>query len=154
MEGLRVPRVIVEDMLKELDPEGTERRKAHRLKRRCYHNPGPNYMYAWHIDGYKLKPWGFPIHGGIDGFSRKMLWLNVTRSNNSPDNIASFYLNTVRELKGCPVQLVTDLGTENGLAASIQSYLHDDPESHRYVASTRNQRIEGWWSFLAKNRSV
>ena len=87
MEGLRVPRIVVQDILKEIDPEGTELTKAHRLKRREYHNPGPNY--AWHIDGYdKLKPWGFPIHGAIDGFSCKILWFNVTCSDNCPDNIA------------------------------------------------------------------
>ena len=152
MDGLRVPRVVVQDILKELDPEGTELRKANRLKRRLYHNPGPNY--AWHQDGYdKLKPWGFPIHGAIDGFSRKILWLEVTRSNNSPDNIATYYLNTVKKLGGCPVELVTDLGTENGLVASMQSYFRDNPDAHRYVPSPRNQRIEGWWSFFSKNRS-
>ena len=33
---------------------------------------GPNY--AWHIDGYdKLKPYGFALHGCIDGYSRKIL---------------------------------------------------------------------------------
>ncbi len=37
MEGLQVPRIVVQETLKELDPEGTERRKAHRLKRRQYH---------------------------------------------------------------------------------------------------------------------
>lgn len=153
MEGLRVPRIVVQDILKEIDPEGTELRKAHRLKRREYHNPGPNY--AWHMDGYdKLKPWGFPIHGAIDGFSRKILWLDVTRSNNSPDNIAKFYLKAVAELKGCPVEMITDLGTENGLVAAIQCYFRDNQDAHRYVPSPRNQRIEGWWSFFAKNRST
>lgn len=152
IEGLRVPRIVVQDIIKELDPEGSKLRKAHCLKRRKYHNPGPNF--AWHQDGYdKLKPYGFPIHGCIDGFSRKILWLSVTRSNNSPDNIASFYLNTVRELKGCPVELITDLGTENGLSASIQSYFRDNADAHRYVSSPRNQRIESWWSFYSKNRS-
>lgn len=54
LEGIRMPRVIVQDLLKEMDPEGTERRKCHRLKRRIYHNPGLNY--SSHIDGYdKLK---------------------------------------------------------------------------------------------------
>lgn len=144
--------MVVQDLLRELDPEGSESRKAHRLKRRVYCNPGPNY--AWHIDGYdKLKPWGFPIHGGIDGFSRKLLWLKVARSNNSPNNIASFYLNCVCELGGCPVELITDLGTENGLAASIQSFFRDNADAHRYVPSPRNQRIESWWSFYSKNRS-
>ena len=153
MEGLRVPRIVVQEILKEVDPEGSELRKAHRLKRREYHNPGPNY--SWHMDGYdKLKPWAFPIHGAIDGFSRKILWLNVTRSNNSPDNIAKFYLNVVKEFDGCPVEMITDLGTENGIVAAMQSYFRDNSDSHRYVPSPRNQRIEGWWSFFAKNRST
>ena len=153
MEGLRVPRIVVQEILKEVDPGGSELRKAHHLKRIEYHNPGPNY--SWHMDGYdKLKAWGFPIHGAIDGFSRKILWLNVTRSNNSPDNIAKFYLNVVKELGGCPVEMITDLGTENGIVAAMQSYFRDNSDSHRYAPSPRNQRIEGWWSFFAKNRST
>ena len=145
MEGLNVPQIIVQDILKEVDPEGCKLRKTHRLKRRTYHCLGPND--TWHIDGYdKLKSFGFLIHGAIDGFSRKILWLEVTRSNNSPDNIATYFLSTVKELKGYPRQLITDLGTENGLAASMLSYFHDD--AHHYFSSPRNQRIEGWWSFL------
>lgn len=42
MEGLRAARIIVEDILKELYPEGTIQRKARRLKRWSHHNPGPN----------------------------------------------------------------------------------------------------------------
>ena len=49
-----------------LDPEGVNIRKQRRLKRRLYRNPGPNY--AIHVDGYdKLKPYGFAIHGAVDG---------------------------------------------------------------------------------------
>ena len=36
---------------------------------------------------------------------------------------------------GCPVELITDLGTENGLAAAMQSFFRDNPEAHRYVSS-------------------
>ena len=152
MEGLQVPRVIVQDLLKEMDPDGTDLRRKHCLKRRMYHNPGLNY--AWHIDGYdKLKQWGFPIHGAIDGFSRKILWLEVTRSNNSPNKIASYYAKTVSEVGGCPIELITVLGTENGLAAALQSFFRDNPEAHRFVASPRNQRIEGWWSYYSKSHS-
>ena len=90
MEGLRVPRTIVQDMLNELDPEGTQLRKAHLLKRRSYVND------SWHMNGYdKLKPFGCAIHGAIDGFSRKILWLELARSNNSPDNTAMYFLNIV-----------------------------------------------------------
>ena len=60
----------------------------------------------------------------------------------------------MQELKGCPVQLITDLGTENGLEASMQCYFHDNPDAHRYVSSPRNQRIKGWWSFYSRNRSM
>ena len=152
MEGMRVPRVIVQTLLKELDPSGTESRRSRRLRRRRYENPGPNF--AWHIDGYdKLKPWGFSIHGAIDGYSRCLLWLEVTRSNNSPDNIASFYLSTVDSISGCPVELITDLGTENSIVASIQSFFRENEDAHRYVSSPRNQRIEGFWSQFCKQRS-
>ena len=152
LEGFRVPRIVVQEIIRELDPEGTELRKSRCLKRRQYHNPGPNY--AWHVDGYdKLKPWGFPIHGCIDGFSRRIMWLEVARSNNLPEYPAMYYVEAVKDLGGCPVEVVTDLGTENGLLASIQSYFRQNPDAHRYVPSPRNQRIEGWWSFYSKNRS-
>ena len=152
MEGIRVPRTYVQCCLKDIDPEGSERRRSHRLQRRVYRNPGPDF--AWHIDGYdKLKPWGFPIHGAIDGYSRKILWLKLTRSNNSPDKIARFFLQTINRLGGCPVELITDLGTENGFAAAIQCFFRDNNDAHRYVPSPRNQRIESWWSQFSKQRS-
>ena len=83
-QGLQVPRRVVEQLMRELDPEGCQSRRARRLRRRTYHVPGPNY--CWHADGYdKLKPYGFPIHGCIDGWSRKIIWLHVARSNHKPE---------------------------------------------------------------------
>lgn len=63
------------------------------------------------------------------------MWLKVARSNNLPEYIAIYFLGTVKELGGCPVELVTDLGTENSLLASIQSYFQENPDAHRYVPS-------------------
>ena len=63
--------------------------------------------------------------------------------------MAAYYLEAV----GCPVDLVTDLGTENGIMAGIQSFFRGDPDSHRYVPSPRNQRIEAWWGFFRKSHS-
>ena len=152
LEGIRVPRSVVQSLLKELDPEGSENRRRHRLRRRRYVNPGPNFV--WHIDGYdKIKPWGFPIHGAIDGYSRCILWLQVTCSNNAPDNIACLYLTAVSTAEGCPVELITDLGTENSIVPAIQSYFRGNSDAHRYVSSPRNQRIEGWWSQFCKQRA-
>ena len=111
--------------------------------------------------GYdKLKPYGFPIHGAVDGFSRRILWLEVVHSNNDPKVPASFYLNQVKELGGCPLLLVSDCGTENGMAAAMQcTFRAEDQDelagekSHRYCSSPANQRIEGWRSFYRRNRS-
>ena len=136
---------------KDIDPEGTDSRRRPRLRRRIYRNPGPNY--AWHIDGHnKLKPFGFAIHGAIDGYSRKILWLRVLRSNNSSSIIGNIYLDCVKEFQGCLIKLITDLGKENVLAATLQTYFRQDVNAHHYVHSTRNQRIESWWSFFTKSK--
>lgn len=143
--NISTPRDTVMRLLKEIDPEGTEQRKARKLKRRVYQSNGPNH--AWHIDGYdKLKPYGLPIHGCVDGFSRKILWLKVCKSNNNPNLMASFFVNSIKEFKVAPRVVQTDCGTENGLVATIQSHLHNDAAAHRYGKSVSNQRIENWWS--------
>ena len=68
----QVSRQAVATCLHEMDPEGCDRRRRPKLKRRAYTNPGPNH--CWHIDGDdKLKPDGFVIHGCIDGYSRKII---------------------------------------------------------------------------------
>ena len=91
----------------------------------------------------------------MDVFSRRILWLEVARSNNDPRVPAALYLNQVKEIGGCPLLLVTDCGSENGIAASMQCVFrtkdHDElagVKSHRYCSSPVNQRIEGWWSFF------
>lgn len=139
-------------LLKEVDPEGTALRRARRLRRRLYTSPGPNA--CWHIDGYdKLKPYGLPVHGCVDGFSRKILWLKVTRTNNNPLATAYFFMQTIREMECCPQMVQSDCGTENGIVAGIQSFLWQSEEAHRYGSSPSNQRIENWWSHMKKSFS-
>ena len=41
LKGNQVSRQVVELLLRELDPDGCQLRKRHKLKRRQYHNPGP-----------------------------------------------------------------------------------------------------------------
>lgn len=111
--------------------------------------------------GYdKLKPYGFPIHGCICGYSRKILWLEVVKSNNDPRIPGQLFLDVVRQLKGCPMIVRTDCGTENGIIAATQCYFRSAGndafagyKSHVYGSSHANQRIEGWWSFLRRNRT-
>ena len=79
-QGIVIGKNNVCKLMQEIDARGVKRRIHRRLKRRQYVNPGPNF--AWHIDGYdKLKPYGFAIHGAIDGFSRRILWLEVDRKS-------------------------------------------------------------------------
>ena len=58
--------------------------------------------FAFNAGYDKLKPYGFPIHGAIDGYSRRIIWLEVVRSNNDPKVPASLFLKSVRENEGCP----------------------------------------------------
>ena len=102
--SLVVARETVRIILKTLDPEGVLLRSRHRFRRRTYSVKGPNYI--WHLDGYdKLKPFGFPIHGAIDGYSRRILWLRVMCTNNDPQVIAGFYIQCIKQIGGggeCP----------------------------------------------------
>ena len=47
--GVHVPRSLVAQILKEIDPVGVDFRRSRRLTRRRYVSLGPNF--CWHIDG-------------------------------------------------------------------------------------------------------
>ncbi|XP_020624450.1 uncharacterized protein LOC110061929 [Orbicella faveolata] len=154
--GVVADRETVRVALQALDPEGVARRSHKRLIRRKYHANGPNCI--WHIDGYdKLKPFGFCIHGAIDGYSRRIMWLEVDHSNNNPCIIAKYFLQTVRYIRGTPRIVRGDCGTENCQVAAIQRFFregYDDvfagDKSFMYGRSVANQQIEAWWSILRK----
>ena len=149
LRGIIVPQLVAQQLMQEIAPKGVQARKVHRLQRGQYQSPGPNGIL--HADGMTNSNYMVcQSMGVIDGFSRKVIWLYVTRSNNYPDNIAAHYLDSVKELGGCPHKLNTGLGTENGMMAGIHCFFMNDKDSHQYVASARNQRIEVWWAFLRK----
>ena len=147
--GFVVSRDDVRLLLTVLDPVGVSKRSAKKLRRRVYHARGPNCV--WHMDGYdKLKPYGLCISGAIDGFSRHVMWLSVYSTNNNPNIIAGYYMETVQKFGGAPAVVRADMGTENCLVEIIEKSLVGD-NSFRYGRSTTNQRIECWWSFLWKH---
>ena len=154
--NLQVRRDTVMKSLRVLDPEGVERRQRRRLKRRRYVTPGPNFL--WHVDGWdKLAPFGFFVHGAVDGFSRRILWLEVGSTNKNPRVIASNYLNAILQLGGVPRRMRCDRGTENTIIGTLQQFFrwHDDDHfsgSGSFIEgkSTGNQRIEAWWSKFRK----
>ena len=129
LSNLRVRREHVRIILKELDAEGTARRKARRLHRRVYFAPGPNYI--WHLDCYdKLKPYGFCVSGCIDGFSRNIVWLHLSRNTSDPRFIGYYFMKEVANLGGCPKLVRGDLGTENGHVRDFQRFLQNNESSY------------------------
>ena len=153
--GLNVRRDDVRLILQTFDPSGVANRKARRLHRRNYYSKGPNYI--WHLDSYdKLKPYGFCINGCIDGFSRKIVWLNVYHTSSNPRIIGGYYCDAVETLGGCPLFVRGDFGTENAHVRDFQKFLrrsvHDSINDRAYLAgtSTHNTRIESWWAQLRK----
>ena len=156
---LSVGKHVIRTLLQNIDPYGVNQRRRRRLERRRYRNPGPNG--AWHIDGYdKLAPYGFHISGCIDGYSRRIMFLQVAATNHDPAVIACYYLSCVKQIQGCPRLVQTDCGTENVVVAEIQGVFcinapppFDGPNSHRYGSSPSNQRIEAWWSYYRKQNS-
>ena len=150
--GFVVTQDTVRQLLSILDAEGVATRKARRLRRRMYANPGPDAV--WHMDGYdKLSRFGIKIHGCVDGFSRQIIWLKADKTNKDPNVVASFFLEEVVSRGSlCPQRIRADRGTENVHVEHMQCFLrrnHVDAfaaqKSFLYGSSTLNQRIESMW---------
>ena len=94
-KSINGPRDLIVRAMRELDSDGALSRRRNRLRRKNYRSLGPNHI--WYADGYnKLITFRFRIHSCIDGYSRKILWLSVLKSNNNPVTIALFYLDNIR----------------------------------------------------------
>ena len=105
--GLCVPRRRVLESLLRTDPHGVALRQKQALHRRQYSVAGPNSL--WHIDGYhKLIRWRIVIHGGIDGFSREIVYLNASTDNKSSTVLKAF-LKAVDQY-GLPSRILSDKG--------------------------------------------
>ena len=156
LHGLKARKDDVRAILQVLDVQGTEQRRKRRLIRRTYVSKGPNYI--WHFDSYdKLKPYGICVNGCVDGFSRKVVWMNVYHNSSDPKLIGGYFMDAVESLGGGPRVVRGDMGTENGHVREMQRFLrrnHEDAMggelSYLEGRSTANQRIEYWWNFLRR----
>ncbi|XP_057690895.1 uncharacterized protein LOC130920720 [Corythoichthys intestinalis] len=153
LSGIITDRETVRQLMRLMDGHGVDLRARNRLRRRAYVSRGPNYV--WHIDGYdKLKPYGICISGCIDGFSRKIMWLEAYKTNNNPHVIAGYFIDAVAENNGYPEKVRLDHGTENVHVAEMQRFLHSGESGSASMEcvsvgpSTGNQRIERWWCTL------
>jgi hypothetical protein len=153
VNGLKVKRDDIRLLLQVVDPHGVDIRSRRRLKRRNYWSKGPNF--CWHVDSYdKLKKYGLCINGCVDGYSRKIIWLKVGRTNNDPKVIGRYYLDAVNVHGGSPLFMRGDMGTENVFIAALQNLFsgNNTHERNQFIfgKSSFNTRIESWWCILRK----
>lgn len=81
--GFIVTIEAVRSSLQRVDSGRAIGNRVRELPRRIrYFVPSPNSV--WHFDGnHKLNRWGFVTHGCVDGYSRRIMWLNVKTNNSS-----------------------------------------------------------------------
>ena len=138
--GIHVPRHRVRDIIRRIDPINTALHSRAMHPRYQYDVPGPNAL--WHIDGLlKLIRWGFVIHGGIDGYSRLVVFLKCA-TNNRAETVLSSFLDSTRRY-GIPSRVRSDYGGENiEVGRFMESRRGRNRGSHIQGSSVHNQRIE------------
>lgn len=143
-KGLRVQRSRVRGSMARLDPDNAALRWGAVVTRRTYQVPWPNSL--WHLDGHhSLIRWGLVVHGCIDGFSRRIMFLHCS-SNNLSETVLALFLNAVEKDGLWPSRIRVDKGVENVLVCDAMVEARGANRGS-FIAgpSTHNQRIERLW---------
>ena len=142
-EGVCVQRHRLRQSVARNDPIRRNVRWHQVLSRRTYSVPGPNSL--WHVDGHhSLIRWRFVLHGGIDGYSRMIVYLQCT-TNNRAQSVFTYFWKATREY-GVPSRVRSDKGGENMMVCYFMvSQRGTGRGSHIAGRSTHNQRIERLW---------
>jgi len=134
--GIHMDRETVRIILRALDPEGVFERQRRRSRRRAYYANGPNYLL--HIDGWDIiKRFELCVHDCIDGFLRRIMWLEAGPTNNNPNVIGEYFADCVTQLNGIPCLIRADRGTENVNIELFQRLLREEhPDGRARLQST------------------
>ena len=112
-----------------------------------YHFTGVVYCFLSPDGHHKLVRWRFVTHGGIDGYSRLIVYLKCA-TNNKAATVHGEFMKAVHRF-GLPSRIRTDYGTENlQVAQHMLRYRGLDRNSVITGNSTHNQRIERLWRDL------
>ena len=96
--GLRIQRRRIRESMARVDPRNTALRWACVVRRRKYSVPWPNSL--WHLDGHhSLIRWSMVIHGCIDGFSRRIMFLKCS-NNNLLQTVLDLFLHAIYQDNG------------------------------------------------------
>ena len=88
--------------------------------------------------------WKLVVHGGIDGYSRLIVYLNCA-NNNRADTVMKAFSQAV-QVYGVPKRVRADRGTENVQVSDYMNSIHGLAR-RSFIAgrSVHNQRIERLW---------
>ncbi|KAL3993497.1 tripartite motif-containing protein 16 [Sarotherodon galilaeus] len=122
-----------------------------------HHHPNTGYkMILGHLRSRKIfvtsmmDRWRVVVHGGIDGFSRLIVYLTATNNNRAQTVLESFM--TAVQHYGIPSRVRSDKGGENILVARfIVAHCGLNRRSHIAGRSVHNQRIERLWRDVFHN---
>lgn len=143
--GLRIQRKRIRESMARVDPHNTALRWGIVISRRKYHVPWPNSL--WHLDGHhSLIRWKMVIHGCMDGYSRRIMFLRCS-ANNHAKTVLELFLDAVK-MDGnlWPSRIRVDKGVENVLVCEAMINARGEGRGS-FIAgpSTHNQRIERLW---------
>ena len=138
--GLLVQRDRIRESIRRVDSRNSRIRWAVVVSQRSYSVAGPNSL--WHIDGHhSLISWGFVIHGGIDGFSRLVVYLQYA-TNNKSETVGELFLLATEKYEW-PSRVRSDYGGENVVVWELMEERRGSNRGSYLVgSSTQNQRIE------------
>ena len=141
--GIWVQRWRVRDALIHLDPIGRACRWAQQIPRRPYRVPHPNFL--WHIDSnLKLRHWRFVIHGGIDGYSRLIVYLRCS-NNNRASTVLVLFRESIN-VWSLPSRVRADDGGENIAVGDLMVHYRGEGRGSFITGpSVHNTRIERLW---------
>jgi hypothetical protein len=93
--------------------------------------------------------WGFATHGGVDGFSRLIVYLHCTTSNSAQEVLTAFASACLQY--NLPSRVRSDHGSENLLVGLLMNVMRGENRGSFITGrSVHNQRIERMWRDVHK----